>query len=118
MVVCVVQQKRVVPGTAVDLGVNDVQAIVQQREDNLARTRRRETPVGRKAGDEKAGPGTRQSRRQIAVVVVGGIEIVERLGHHQIGIGIEKSGELVALIAQVGLDLEIHLVTELVLAMP
>jgi hypothetical protein len=53
---CVVEQKRVVAGTAVDLGVNDMQAVVQQREDNLARTRRRETPVGRKTGYEESWP--------------------------------------------------------------
>jgi hypothetical protein len=106
-----------VPGVAVDLRVGRRAGVVQQRKDDLARTRRRKTPVGRKTGDEETGPGARQRRRQIAVVGVGGIEVVERLGHHQIGIGVEEAGELVALIAQVGLDLEIDVVAELVLAM-
>jgi hypothetical protein len=53
--VLIVEQERVVPGIAVDLRVNDVQAIVQQREDDLARARRRKAPVGRKTGDEETG---------------------------------------------------------------
>ncbi len=117
MVVFVVEQERVVPGTAIDLRVNDVPAIVQQGKDNLPRTRGCETPVGRKTGDKEAGPSTRQRRRQVVVLVIGRVEVVERLGHHQIGIGVEETGELVALIAQIRLDLEIDVVTELVLAM-
>jgi hypothetical protein len=41
------------------------------------------------------------------------IEIVERLGHQQVGVGIEVAGELVALVAQVGLDLELDVEAEL-----
>jgi hypothetical protein len=65
MVVLIVEQERVVPGVAVDLRINDAQAIVQQRKDDLTRTRRCKTPVGRKTGDEETGLGARQRRRQI-----------------------------------------------------
>jgi hypothetical protein len=39
------------------------------------------------------------------------IEVVERLGGQQIGVGVEVAGELVALVAQVGLDLELDVVS-------
>ena len=80
----VVEQEGIMPGAASDLGINHAQAIVQQGKDDFARTRRRESPVGRKAGDEETRPRTRQRGRQVAVVLVGGIEVVERLGRHQI----------------------------------
>ncbi|MPN01478.1 hypothetical protein SDC9_148687 [bioreactor metagenome] len=49
---------------------------------------------------------------QIAVVEAGRVEVVERLGHQQIGVGVEVAGKLVALVAQVALDLEFDLVVE------
>ena len=115
MVVGVVEQEGIVPRVAVDLGVRDVTLVVQQGEDDLARPRRREAPVGREAGDQELRLGARQCRREVAAVGVGRVEIVERFGGDQVGIRVEETGKLVALVAQIGLDLEIDVVTELVL---
>ena len=102
MIVGVIQQKGVVPRVAVDLGVGDMAPVVQEGENDLARTCRCKAPVGREAGDKKAGTGARQGGGKIALVGVGRIEIVELLSRNQIGIGVEEAGELVALITQVG----------------
>ena len=107
MVVRIVEQKGIVPRIAVDLGVGDLALVVQQGENDLARTRRGEAPVGGEAGDEKAGLGPRQRRREVAVVGVGRVEIIERLGGDQVGVGVKESGELVALVAQIALDLKL-----------
>jgi hypothetical protein len=79
----VVEQERIVPCIAVDLGIGDVTLVVQQGEDDLARARRREAPVGREAGDQELGLGARQCRREVAAVGVGRVEVVERLGRDQ-----------------------------------
>jgi hypothetical protein len=58
-------------------------------------------------------PWPRESARQVAFVVLRRVEIVERPGDEQIRIGVEIFGKLVALIAQVRLDLEVHIEMEL-----
>ncbi|MCY1391568.1 hypothetical protein D9M71_64140 [compost metagenome] len=40
----------------------------------------------------------------------GRVEVVQRLGHQQVGIGVEAPGELLALVAQVAFHLEFHAV--------
>ena len=84
-------------GVAVDLGVGDAAPVMHQREDNLARAGRREAPVGGEAGDQETGAGAGEGRGEVAAVGVGRVEVVERLGRQQIGVGVEEAGELVAL---------------------
>ncbi len=52
---------------------------------------------------------------QVAAEFTRGIEVIERLGNQQIGIGIEILGELVALIAQVRFDFKVDAEVELIL---
>ena len=47
---------------------------------------------------------------EVAVVVGGRIEVVEGLGHQQVSVGVETSGKLFALIAQVAFDLKLDTV--------
>ena len=55
-----------------------------------------------------------QRCRQVPSVGGGRVEVVQRLGHQQVGIGIEAPGELLALIAQVALDTELDAVEVIV----
>jgi hypothetical protein len=54
------------------------------------------------------------ARGQVAAVLARRVEVVERLGDQQVGVGVEVFGELVALVAQVGLDLEVDAEVEFV----
>ena len=49
---------------------------------------------------------------QVAAEVGRRVEVVERLGDAQVGVGVEVGRELVALVAQVGLDLEVDVEVE------
>jgi hypothetical protein len=55
----------------------------------------------------------RQRLREIAAGRGGRIEVVERLGDAQVGVGVVILGELLALVAKVRLDLELGLEREL-----
>ena len=90
-----------------NLGVGDVAALLHQRLDDLARARRRKAPVGGERHDEERADGARQRLREVAAGAGGRIEVVQRLGDPQVGVGVEILGELLALVAQVGLDLEL-----------
>jgi hypothetical protein len=46
------------------------------------------------------------------------VEVIERLGDQQVGVGVEVFAELVALVAQVGFDLEVDAEVEFVVAAP
>ncbi len=96
---------------AVDLGVGHVLPVVHHGMDDFARALGREAPVGAEGDHQEFRPGAGQGTRQVVVVILRGIEVVERLGHAQVGIGVEHAGKLVALVAQVGLDLELHVET-------
>src|ERR1700704_3639083 len=54
----------------------------------------------------------RERRGEIAAEVRRRIEVVERLGDAQIRVGVEVARELLALVAQVGLDLEVDVEVE------
>ena len=97
-------------GRAVDLGIAHVAPVVQQAVDDLARTLGREAPVGGEGHHQEIGCCPRQRRWQVAAIFEGGIVVVQRLGGEQVGVGVEIAGELVALMAQVGLDLDFDLV--------
>ena len=51
-----------------------------------------------------------QSARQIGAVTARGVEVIERPCNQQIRIGVEIAREFFALVAQIGLDLELHIV--------
>ena len=107
----VLEQERVVAVRRLDLGVRDLGAVVDQRLDDLARALRREAPVGGEAHDQEAAVACGGERGgEVAVVRVRGVEVVERAGDQQVGVGVEILAELVALVAQVALDLELDVV--------
>ena len=58
----VVEQERVVPVRRVDLGIADIEAVVEQRLDDLARARRREAPVGGEADELELRARAREAR--------------------------------------------------------
>jgi hypothetical protein len=77
-----------------------------------ARTISRERAAGKRQslaerGDEEARLRRRQRLREVAARFLRGIEVVERLGHDEVGVRVEDLRELVALVAQVRLDLEL-----------
>ena len=90
-----------------DLGVGHVAVVVDQRLDDLARARGREAPVGGERDDEEAAGRRRQRAGEAAAGGAGRIEVVERLGDAQVGVGVVVLGELLALVAQVRFDLEL-----------
>ena len=90
-----------------DLGIAHVSLVMQQRMHDLARTLRREAPIGGEGHHEKLGLCGSKGSVQVAVELARGVEIIQRLGHQQVGVRIEIGSELVTLIAQVGLDLEL-----------
>ena len=71
-----------------------------------------EAPVGLERHDEERGLGPRERLGEVAAVVGRGIVVVERLGDAQVRVGVEVAREFVALVAQVGLDLEVDVEVE------
>ncbi|MNZ28951.1 hypothetical protein D3C78_461950 [compost metagenome] len=105
------------PVRRVDLQITDVLACRHQGIDDLARAGRRETPVGGERHDAVVGCDVGQGRGQVAAIGRRRVEVIQRLGHQQVGVGVEAARELFALIAQVALDLEfdaVEVVIELV----
>ena len=96
-----------------DLRIRDVAVVVDQRLDDLARARGGEPPVRGERNDEKPALRRRERLRQISARRERRIEIVERLGDAQVGVRVEILGELLALVAQVRLDLELRREREL-----
>lgn len=91
----------------VDLGVAHVATVVEQRLHQFAAARGREAPVGLEAHQQELGPGGRKRGAELAAVAARGVEVVERARDQQVGVGVEVLAELVALVAQVTLDLEL-----------
>ena len=114
MVARVVEQEGVVAVRRVDLGIAHVEPVVDQRLDDLARARRREAPVGREADELELAARLREGRGQVAAVRARRVEIVERAGDQQVGVGVEVLAELVALVAQVAFDLELDVLRAVV----
>ena len=108
VVLRIVEQEGVVPVGRVDLRVTDVAAAIDQRLDDLARARRWEAPIGRERDDQELARGRGKRAREVAFGGERGIEVIERLGDAQVGIRIVVLGEFFALVAQVGLDLELR----------
>jgi len=107
VVLRVVQQERVVPVRCRHLGVRDVASVMDERLHDLPGARRREAPVRRERDDQEATASRRQRLREVAAGRARRIEVVERLGDPQVGVRVVVLGELLALVAQVGLDLEL-----------
>ena len=85
--------------------------------DDFARALRREAPVGGERHHQKARAAPARARaRGRRRVRARRVEIVQRLGDQQIGVGVEVLGELVALVAQIGLDLEFRVERKLIAA--
>ena len=63
-------------------------------------------------------PGARAGQRlaQVAAMAARGVEVVERARDQQVGVGVEVLGELVALVAQVALDLELDVLQRVVVS--
>ena len=101
----------------IDLGVADVLAGVEQRLDDLARARRRESPVGRERHHEEPRHGALHRFGQAPAAGERRIEVVERLRDPEVGVRVEVGRELVALVPQVRLDLELDVEAELELAL-
>ena len=89
-----------------DLRVRHVAPVVDERLDDLARAGRREPPVGRERHDEKPARRGGERAREIAAFRRSRIEVIERLGDAQVRVRVVVLGELLALMAKIGLDLE------------
>src|SRR3990167_3302498 len=103
-------QEGVVALWRVDFQVADVLAGGDQGVDDLPRACRREAPVGGEGHHAEARLHPGQGLRQVAVERRRRVEIVQRLGHQQVGVGVETPGKFLALVAQVALDLELDAV--------
>jgi len=70
----------------------------------------RETPVGGERHHAKTRLGPGKGLGQVVVEVGCRVEVVQRLGHQQVSVGVETPGKLFALITQVALDLKLDAV--------
>ena len=93
----------------VDLGVAHVEPVVEQRLDDLAGARWGEAPIGAEAHQQELAARHRKGGAQVAAMCQRRVEVVERAGDQQVGVGVEIVAELVALVAQVAFDLELGL---------
>ena len=91
----------------IDFGVADAALVVQQRLDDFAAAPGGKTPVGAEAHQQEFGGGAGQRTRQVTAMRTRRVEVVERTGDQQVGVGVEVFAEFVALVAQVALDLEL-----------
>ncbi len=104
----VIHEEGVMALRGIDFRVGHSAAVGHQRLHDFARALGREAPVGGEAHQQKARLRRRQPLRQIAAGGARRVEIVERAGDEQIGVGVEIAAEFVALVAQIALDLEVH----------
>ena len=93
----------------VDLGVAHIAAVVQQGLDDFAAAGGGKAPVGGEAHEQKFCAGPRQRGAQVAAKFAGRVKVVQRAGDEQIGVGVKVFGELVTLVAQVALNLKLHI---------
>ena len=103
----IVQQEGVVAVGGVDFGVGHVAAVVQQRPHDFAAAGGGKAPVGGKAHEQKARLRARQRGGQAAAVGAGGVEVVQRAGDEQVGVGVEVIAEFFALVAQIAFTIAI-----------
>src|ERR1700674_798346 len=112
VIIRIVHEKGVMSVPCLNLDVAYVEQIIGQRFDDLARARGRKTTVGGKCNHQIAGLCLGERRHQTPAIVARRGEVIERLGDAQVSIGIERLRKLIALVAQIGLDFEIHLKIE------
>ena len=103
------------PVWRVDFRIAHTPIGLEQRLHDLAAALGRKAPVGGEGRDEKRCTRALEHLRQIACGLAGRIEIVERPGDQEIGIGVEIARELLALIAKVGFDLKLDIERESVI---
>ncbi len=103
----IVEQEGIVAVGRVDLGVAHVAPVLQQGLDDLPAARGREAPVGGEAHQQEPRLGAGERQREVAAEGERRIEVVQRPRDEQVGVGVEVIAELVALVAQVALDLEL-----------
>ena len=92
----------------VDLRVAHVALVVEQGLDDLAAARRCKAPVGGEADQQELGAGLGQGLAQVATMGTGRIKVIQRAGDQQVSVGVKVLAELVALVAQVTLNLKLH----------
>ena len=78
------------------------------------RTLRREAPVGTEAGNKEFGLHILHGAREVVAVICGRVEVVKRLGHQQISVGIKAADKLVALIAKIRFHFKFNTVAVLI----
>ena len=88
-----------------NVGVHDIFSIGPEGLDDFFRLRAGVEPVGCKADDQKIGHHVGEGVVQGTVVFLQ-IEIIDRLGDIQIGIGVKAVDELGSLVVQIGFDHE------------
>ena len=93
----------------IDFGVTHIPLVVEQSFDQFPATGGSEAPIGHKTDQQEFAGGAGQRQAQIAAIGAGRIEVIQRAGDQQVGVGIKVIGKLIALVAQVALDLELHL---------
>src|SRR3546814_15459572 len=100
------------PKLRFDAGIRDVAIRIDQRLDDLARARWRETPVAGECDHEEAR--TRACKRLIESIaeVACRIDIVERLGDQQKSVGLGASDERLTRLAKVKFELVLHIQTK------
>ena len=104
----VIEQERIMTVGRINLGVAHVTAVVDQRFDYLAAALGAEAPVGREAHQQEFSRGAGQRHAELAAIGFGRVKVIERAGDQQVGIGIKRLAELVALVAQVAFNLEFN----------
>ena len=114
----VIQQEGIVTMRRIDFSIGDAAVILDQRLHEFTTALRCKPPVGRERDQQKFCLGLGQRSGKIAIERACRIKIIQCLGNQQIGIRIKVLGKLVALIAQIRLDLEINTVAELVIITP
>ena len=78
------------------------------------RTLRREAPVGTEAGNKEFGLHILHGTREVVAVIGSRVEVVKRLGHQQISIGIKAADKLIALIAKIRFHFKFNAVAILI----
>ena len=108
MVAGVFQQKGIVAVRRGDLGVAHVDAVVDQGLDDLTAAGWCKAPVGGETQQrETLAVRSGKGFGQVTSKCRGRVKVVQRAGDQQVGVGVKVFAELVALVAQVALDLEL-----------
>ena len=93
----------------IDFGIAHIALVGHQRLHHFAAAGGREAPIGGEAHQQKLRSGTGQGLGEVVRMCFGRVEIVQRPGDQQIGVGVKVLAELVALVPQITLDLKFNL---------